>query len=87
MGEVLSAFLDARGDSNATRILLVEAFLRGRQAEWLPAADWEALLSRPLAQVRRDLGVGAAPQYTPVWPESVAKSTPKTAPRRSAKAA
>lgn len=84
---VLSAFLDARGDSNATRILLVEAFLRGRQAEWLPAADWEALLSRPLAQVRRDLGVGAAPQYTPVWPESVAKSTPKTAPRRSAKAA
>jgi ubiquinone biosynthesis protein COQ4 len=68
---VLSAFFDARGDRSATRLLLIEAFLRGRSAEWLPAADWEALLERPLDQVRRELGVGAPPQYTPVWPHEV----------------
>jgi ubiquinone biosynthesis protein COQ4 len=75
---VLSAFLEARGDSNATRLVLVEAFLRGRSAEWLPAADWEALLERPLAQVRRELGVGNPPNYAPVWPEagSPAKKAP-----------
>jgi ubiquinone biosynthesis protein COQ4 len=78
---VLSAFLEARGDSNATRILLVEAFLRGRHAEWFPAADWEALLSKPLDHVRRQLGVGPAPHYTPVWPQDVAPGKLKMAPR------
>ena len=68
---VLSAFIDARGDRSATRTLLIEAFLRGLHAEWLPAADWEVLLERPLAQVRRDLGIGAPPAYTPVWPHEV----------------
>lgn len=79
---VLSAFLEARGDSNATRILLIEAFLRGYHAEWLPAADWEALLSRPLDQVRRQFGIGPAPSYTPVWPQQVAPATPKAVPQR-----
>ncbi|HEX6242450.1 MAG TPA: Coq4 family protein [Polyangiales bacterium] len=68
---VLSAFIDARGDRSATRMLLIEAFLRGLHAEWLPAADWEALLERPLAEVRRELGIGAPPVYTPVWPHDV----------------
>lgn len=68
---VLSAFIDARGDRSATRLLLIEAFLRGLNAEWLPAADWEALLERPLSEVRRELGIGAPPVYTPVWSRAV----------------
>jgi ubiquinone biosynthesis protein COQ4 len=34
-----------------------DAFRTGRRAAWLPAADWESLLSRPLAAVRQELGV------------------------------
>jgi ubiquinone biosynthesis protein COQ4 len=68
---VLSAFIDARRSGNAMRGSLIEAFRRGRSAAWLPAADWEALLERPLAEVRRELRVGAPPIYTPVWPEAV----------------
>jgi len=34
-----------------------EAYRRGRRARWLPGADWEALLARPLAQVRAELGI------------------------------
>lgn len=32
-----------------------EGYHLGKQAEWLPAADWEHLLSRPLDEVRRTL--------------------------------
>lgn len=32
-----------------------EGYRLGKQATWLPAADWEALLSRPLEEVREEL--------------------------------
>lgn len=48
------------------RALAREALRRGRDAAWLPVQDWEALLERPLDEVRETLGVGAPPVYTQV---------------------
>ncbi len=42
---------------------LREASERGRGAAFLPAADWEALLERPLEEVREELRVGPPPEY------------------------
>jgi ubiquinone biosynthesis protein COQ4 len=42
---------------------LWEAWRRGSKAGWLPAQDWEALLDRPLAAVRADLGLSPASRY------------------------
>ncbi len=33
------------------------SFAAGRRAAWLPGQDWEALLPRPLGEVRRELGI------------------------------
>jgi ubiquinone biosynthesis protein COQ4 len=52
----------ARGNREFRR-LLIGGWRRGRRAEWLPAADWEALLPLPLEEVRARLGVLAAPRY------------------------
>ncbi len=35
---------------------LREGFRRGKKGAWLPAADWETLLTRPLEKVRTELG-------------------------------
>lgn len=40
-----------------------QAYRAGRRAGWLPAADWEALLGRPLVEVRRELGLDAPSVY------------------------
>lgn len=45
------------------RPFLREAYRRGKRAAWLPAQDWEALLARPLEDVRAELGVGPPPRY------------------------
>jgi ubiquinone biosynthesis protein COQ4 len=50
----------------AFRRMLRDGYRRGRRAAWLPAQDWEALLARPLAQVRAELRVGEPPRYEPV---------------------
>ena len=47
------------------RALIVQGFRRGRRASFLPSQDWEALLPRPLDEVRQLLGVDAPPVYTP----------------------
>jgi ubiquinone biosynthesis protein COQ4 len=44
-----------------------EGYRRGRRAESLVAADWEALLARPLAEVRCLLKVEEPPVYTPLF--------------------
>ena len=46
------------------RRMLRDAYRRGRRAAWLPAADWEALLARPLDAVRAELRVEPPPSYT-----------------------
>ena len=54
------------GDAPGARELLREAFRRGQRAAWLPGEDWEALLARPLEEVRARLGLGTPPRYTAV---------------------
>jgi ubiquinone biosynthesis protein COQ4 len=43
-----------------------DGYRRGREAAWLPAQDWEAMLPLPLDEVRRRLKLGAPPEYTPM---------------------
>jgi ubiquinone biosynthesis protein COQ4 len=54
-----------------TRRLVLEAFARGRRAKWLPATRWEALLARPLDEVRIELGLLSVPVYRPLYPADV----------------
>jgi ubiquinone biosynthesis protein COQ4 len=56
-----------------------EGYRRGRAARLLPAADWEALLERPLSEVRETLGVGEPPVYVPVTAEDVDQALAATA--------
>lgn len=49
------------------RGVIARGFVRGLRAEWLAAVDWEAMLARPLADVRRELGLDDPPQYTPIY--------------------
>lgn len=46
-----------------TRKFIRDAWKRGRNSEWLSSADWEALLPRPLDEVRETLRLGAPPVY------------------------
>ncbi len=61
---VAMAYLE--GDA-ATRRMMRAAWKRGRKASWLAAADWEALLERPLDEVRAELRMGELPVYEPIW--------------------
>lgn len=45
-----------------------EGYRLGKKAKWLPAADWEALLDKPLAQVRATLGMGVPAVYREIEP-------------------
>ena len=40
-----------------------EGFAKGRRTEWLPAADWEYLLTRPISEVRRTLNITPPDAY------------------------
>lgn len=39
------------------------AFRAGRKAAWLPGQDWEALLSQPIAEIRRSLNISPPQDY------------------------
>jgi ubiquinone biosynthesis protein COQ4 len=58
--------LSRSGHRHAWRTV-VQAWRRGRRARLLSAVDWEALLERPLPEVRRDLGLAEPPRYRAVW--------------------
>jgi ubiquinone biosynthesis protein COQ4 len=45
-----------------------EGYRLGKQAKWFPAADWEALLDKPLAEVRATLGMGVPAIYREIEP-------------------
>jgi len=45
------------------RRAVTEAWRHGRKARWLPEQDFEALLSRPLEAVRRDLAIAEPSRY------------------------
>ncbi len=60
---VLYALARARGDFAPARGIIWQGFRRGLGAAWLPAQDWESLLTRPLDEVRETLAVGEPPSY------------------------
>jgi ubiquinone biosynthesis protein COQ4 len=45
------------------RRAILEGYLRGRAAKWLIGADWEALLVRPVTEVREQFGIRPAVYY------------------------
>ena len=45
------------------RAALFEGFRHGGRARWLPGQDWEALLARPLVEVRRELNIPVPERY------------------------
>ncbi len=47
---------------------LIEGFRHGGRARWIPELDWEALLDRPLADLRRDLNVPTPTRYLEMNP-------------------
>ena len=63
---VAMAYFLAGKEEGHGRRMMREAYRRGKKAEWMPAADWEALLEQPLTEVRRELGVGDPPVYREV---------------------
>jgi ubiquinone biosynthesis protein COQ4 len=62
---VAMAFLKA-GDLPGARRMIRQAYKRGRRAAWLPGADWETLLARPLDEVREELDLLDLPVYDEV---------------------
>ncbi len=52
--------------------IIREAYRNGKKAAWLPATDWEAMLERPLADVRAELGIVEPAAYKEAEPLSIA---------------
>ena len=63
---VVAAYLKAGHEFPDARRVMRDAYRRSKQAAWLPGQDWEALLERPLHQVRHELGLGEPPVYAQV---------------------
>lgn len=59
---VLRILLHAGWSSEMGR-LIRQGFRRGLRSSWLIDQDWEALMARPIGEVRARLGVGAPPPY------------------------
>lgn len=56
-----------------------DGYRRGRNARLLAAIEWEALLDKPLDEVRKMLGVGDPPVYEPVRAADVEEALGATA--------
>ena len=67
-----------------TRALVGDAERRAREAVWLPAQDWEALLERPLDEIRETLRVGPPPSYTKLPSPQKALRLARADPQRGA---
>ena len=59
----LAAFANERRIPGTRRLIAI-ARERAAAAPWLPVQDWEALLARPLDEVRQTLRIGTPPVYT-----------------------
>ena len=66
---VFVAYFKAGKEFPEERVMIRDGFRRSGKAGWLPGADWEALLERPLAEVRETLGVIPVENYRVVRSE------------------
>lgn len=80
IGLLVAAALVRAGDPDARR-LIVDGFLRGVRAAWLPVAEWESLLPLDLDEVRHRVRVGPPPVYEPFWSHELAAAGGLLAPR------
>jgi ubiquinone biosynthesis protein COQ4 len=62
---LLVAVALSRADDPDVRRLMVDGWLRGVRAAWLPAVRWEALLRTDLDEVRHRLRLGRPRHYQP----------------------
>jgi ubiquinone biosynthesis protein COQ4 len=60
---VFVAYLRSGREFPQERVLIRDGLRRAKRAEWLPGADWEALLERPLEEVRQTLRVEPVGDY------------------------
>lgn len=60
---VAVAYLKAGRSFPEQRALIRDGFRRAKNTAWFPAADWEALLERPLDEVREELNVVPIDDY------------------------
>ncbi|MEP7124516.1 MAG: Coq4 family protein [Byssovorax sp.] len=60
-----AALVKTRAEPGASRLIL-EGFRRGHRAAWFVDVAWEELLSRPVHEVRLELGIDALPVYVPL---------------------
>jgi len=63
IGVIVFMALLQGGKVPGSRKMIIQAYKRGRKAAWLPAADWEKLVTLPLEKVRAQLGLEDLPQY------------------------
>jgi len=73
---VAAAYWRAGGEVSYARDLMREGYRRGKNAEWLPAQEWEAMLEMPLEAVREKLRVGPPPTYAQVRSEGAPALAP-----------
>ena len=60
---VLVAYIKAGSESPVHRRLIRDGYRRAKGTAWFPGADWEALLERPLDEVRKTLRIEPAGAY------------------------
>jgi ubiquinone biosynthesis protein COQ4 len=73
---LIATFKEMREGYRDGVALTWNAYRRGRRAGFLAAADWEAMLEKPLAEVRRELGISEPEPYTPLFSEAAAAANP-----------
>lgn len=64
---VIAAVAIMRAEDPDDRRLVLDGFVRGMRAAWLPVVPWEELLAEDLEVVRARLRVGPPPPYEPLW--------------------
>jgi len=67
-GAGLIVLMSLKKMPKAGRRAVAEAWRNGRKARWLQDQNYEALLPRPLADVRRELNIADPAQYRAVMP-------------------
>ena len=67
-GALLILLMGLKQMPRPARRALLEAWRNGKKARWLPDQDFEALLPRPLEQIRRALAIAYPAAYRAVMP-------------------